>query len=625
MRSLSLLIICCLCSCASIKTSPLDPTAVVKSIRKDILTTGELSPESQQVIRMAGLSNDDALADGGDFLYSHMSKQLEVPLKRLYVGSELALSHALELEKDKDKKASGYFLRAAYLSYQGMLSDECKLNVNLLCDNFKVYYLRSIVALLQILKENQWDEASIGTVQVGKDEQFTLGVRHDKKYEAPENYETITASALIGTEGLANRHIRYGMGLPLTACRARNDSEPLDRYLPRVGTCLPLTAVLTFQNGSDRIQATMEFHNAFNTSTVTIGTQTMPLAANFTSPFASIVEKTGLGDFDGLFNAFSGDEKLLQDTGFYSVEPYAEGKIPLITVHGLFSSPATWISLHNDLMGDPYIRDHYQVWHYLYPTNLPILENAKTFREKLDELEHHLQSINNGKGLRGMVIIAHSMGGLLTRTAVAKESGSLTESVLASPDKLRELDVDSQKELTEMLSFIRKPYIDRVIFVATPHRGSPVSESWIGWIGKSLISLPKTIAQRTINITSKLKNILKPELASQLEGQDPTSVKGLSPKSPAIQVLAKVAVAGEVPFHSIIGNEGKPGPVQESSDGVVLYTSSHLEGAQSEVVVPADHSAHTHPLAVQEIKRILYLNLDVVHTRETAATKRKKK
>jgi pimeloyl-ACP methyl ester carboxylesterase len=351
----------------------------------------------------------------------------------------------------------------------------------------------------------------------------------------------------------------------------------------------------------------------------------MPLAANFTSPFASIVEKTGLGDFDGLFNAFSGDEKLLQDTGFYSVEPYAEGKIPLITVHGLFSSPATWISLHNDLMGDPYIRDHYQVWHYLYPTNLPILENAKTFREKLDELEHHLQSINNGKGLRGMVIIAHSMGGLLTRTAVAKESGSLTESVLASPDKLRELDVDSQKELTEMLSFIRKPYIDRVIFVATPHRGSPVSESWIGWIGKSLISLPKTIAQRTINITSKLKNILKPELASQLEGQDPTSVKGLSPKSPAIQVLAKVAVAGEVPFHSIIGNEGKSGPVQESSDGVVLYTSSHLEGAQSEVVVPADHSAHTHPLAVQEIKRILYLNLDVVHTRETAATKRKKK
>jgi pimeloyl-ACP methyl ester carboxylesterase len=574
---------------------------------------------------MAGLSNEAAVADGGEFLTTHMTQKLEAPLKRLYVGSEIALSRALELESDHDAAAQGYFLRAAYLSYQGMLSDECKLNVNLLCDNFKVYYLRSIVALLQILKNNQWDEARIGTVQVGNDEHFTLGVRHDKKYEAPESYETITASALIGTEGLANRHIRYGMGLPLTACRGRHDDEPLDRYLPRVGTCLPLTAVLNFKNGSNNIEATMEFHNAFNTPTVTIGNRTMPLAANFTSPFASIVEKTGLGDFDGLFNAFSGDEKLLHDTGFYSVEPYAEGKIPLITVHGLFSSPATWISLHNDLMGDPYIRDHYQVWHYLYPTNLPILENAKTFREKLDELEHHLQSINNGKGLRGMVLIAHSMGGLLTRTAVAKEDTSLMASVLASPDKLRELDVDSQKELTDMLSFIRKPYIDRVIFVATPHRGSPIAESWIGWIGKSLISLPKTIVQRTVSMTSKIKNILKPELASQLEGQDPTSVKGLSPKSPAIQVLAKVAVAGEVPFHSIIGNEGKPGPVLESSDGVVLYTSSHLEGAQSELVVPADHSAHTHPLAVQEIKRILYLNLDEVHTRETASSKRKKK
>jgi hypothetical protein len=64
-----------------------------------------------------------------------------------------------------------------------------------------------------------------------------------------------------------------------------------------------------------------------------------------------------------------------------------------------------------------------------------------------------------------------------------------------------------------------------------------------------------------------------------------------------------------VPFHSIIGRLGED-DVPESSDGVVDYGSSHLDGAESEKIVPAGHAALiAHPETVSEIKRILEENI----------------
>ena len=65
---------------------------------------------------------------------------------------------------------------------------------------------------------------------------------------------------------------------------------------------------------------------------------------------------------------------------------------------------------------------------------------------------------------------------------------------------------------------------------------------------------------------------------------------------------------GNERFHSIIGDRGR-GPGPTSSDGVVPYWSSHLEGAQSEKLVPHGHSC-THSEAVTaEIARILHQHL----------------
>jgi hypothetical protein len=90
--------------------------------------------------------------------------------------------------------------------------------------------------------------------------------------------------------------------------------------------------------------------------------------------------------------------------------------------------------------------------------------------------------------------------------------------------------------------------------------------------------------------------------------EDHSSIRALSPNNPLIQDLAQIAIDRNIPFHSIIGDRGL-GNGEQGSDGVVAYKRAHLDGAESELIVPADHSAHTHPLAVLGVKRILKLHL----------------
>ena len=72
-----------------------------------------------------------------------------------------------------------------------------------------------------------------------------------------------------------------------------------------------------------------------------------------------------------------------------------------------------------------------------------------------------------------------------------------------------------------------------------------------------------------------------------------------------MRILASLPFPPTLQIHSIIGNRGKAGPLEHSSDGVVLYTSSHLPGLGSEKIVPASHSCVSHPDTMAEIRRIL--------------------
>ena len=65
-----------------------------------------------------------------------------------------------------------------------------------------------------------------------------------------------------------------------------------------------------------------------------------------------------------------------------------------------------------------------------------------------------------------------------------------------------------------------------------------------------------------------------------------------------------------------MGDRGFGGGTR-SSDGVVAYNSSHLDGAESEKIVPAGHVVFSNEAAVLEIKRILEENLARVSEKRT--------
>ena len=146
--------------------------------------------------------------------------------------------------------------------------------------------------------------------------------------------------------------------------------------------------------------------------------------------------------------------------------------------------------------------------------------------------------------------------------------------------------------------------IRRIIFISTPHRGSSMADNPVGWVGSWLTRPPAEFQDFFKRIYASNPDAFTPAYAALGTGRL-DSVSSLSPRQPTLHILADLPIPDHVSTHSIIGNRGWKGPLKKSSDGIVPYTSSHLEGADSEFIVPARHGAFRHPAAKAEILRLL--------------------
>jgi hypothetical protein len=85
----------------------------------------------------------------------------------------------------------------------------------------------------------------------------------------------------------------------------------------------------------------------------------------------------------------------------------------------------------------------------------------------------------------------------------------------------------------------------------------------------------------------------------------PTALDNMDPSSPFLRTLASLPIAAGVQVNSIIAVKGN-GPVEEGDDVVVAYTSAHVEGVESELVVRSGHSTQATAETIEEVRRILY-------------------
>ena len=398
--------------------------------------------------------------------------------------------------------------------------------------------------------------------------------------------QPLRAADQIKEKLIRKQNIQEGVGGALVGVRIVN---PPDKFTPAKGITAPVTATLDFH----ATNATLALRRPAKQPTAIVEGKVRPLAANFSAPI-SYYQPPGNLLLVGVMGALR-SAHYEKKTGLYFLQPYDPDRIPVVFVHGLISTPFDWVKTINGLQADPEIRKRYQFWVFAYPTGNPVLYSALRLREELAKVD---KLYPNHKDY---VLVGHSMGGLLSQAQVTSMNRGDWEKTLGAQAMELFATLQPADLVTRATIFKANPRIKRVVFICTPHLGSKMASAGIGELAIKLISLPVDL------VTTVKSEVPEATLRKINNGRLPNSVSNLAPNAPYLAVLNKQSI--QAPYHSIIGNRGKPGPLAESSDGVVPYWSSHLDGAQSEVIVPGPHGACELPQTIAELDRILRLNL----------------
>jgi pimeloyl-ACP methyl ester carboxylesterase len=429
-----------------------------------------------------------------------------------------------------------------------------------------------------------------GAMEVQKPSQFAsnlkkLGVSFDSpKVGLPLRHVEVPTSPSMASAADA--------GIPVVA---GYDTREAPLYPPE-GLFVDATAIY------DRVAGRPRFSLRYRASKVTLNGRTYKLAADPTGAGDHLklrAKRLAKSGFAGMIRPSSMPRK----PQIYLLDPYDPNKTPLLMVHGLQSTPVAFAALVNALRSDPVIRAKYQTWQFYYASGTPVLANAAELRDSLAETLHALDPKDHDAATKRIVVLGHSMGGVISHTLVSSSQDRVWGSVFRVPPAQLRGDPEAIRQLVHILYFRRNPRIVRVIFMAAPHRGSPMAESFVGFIGNSLTRLPPMLERGFSQLARVNPAAMTPGAAAFYKGRF-SAVRTLSPKSTALIAVSELPI--EVPFHSVIGQQHQ-GPKERGSDGVVPYWSSHLSGAQSELVVRSGHGVIDNPDAMREVIRILHL------------------
>jgi len=418
-------------------------------------------------------------------------------------------------------------------------------------------------------------------------------------------------------------------------------------------------------------QLDIHLYNPYRSESTTILGEAYPLAANFSAGYGMWLAENQL-DGVGYLNLITRQQEANLPK-LFMLEPYDPDKRVLIMLHGLASSPAAWVNLTNDILNDDKLRENYQVWQIFYPTNLPILENRYQIQQLIETTYQQTDPSGQNIASQNSVIISHSMGGIIARMMLSDdnliddldrldEQGALSAS---EKRKIRDALKQSfgEEQLQKRFKLQALPQVDTAVFLSTPFRGTDYADRWFTRALRRIVYLPvglvKTITDNlaTLAIQGDIAN--NPLGALYLQN----GASQLSNKSSFIQLTKDITINDRITYHSIIANNDaditkglaqmQPGggkidlsQAQEEnsdsaaannndsdvrreplvaavtvegdisqaiterlSDGIVPYTSAHLEGAASETVINGGHSIQQNPQTILTLRRILYKQL----------------
>ena len=429
----------------------------------------------------------------------------------------------------------------------------------------------------------------------------------------PEVLGTVFPASKVDVKRIGERNVTDGIGLPVVGwINDKNKYYQSLPFPPPTGVAVTATAVLNFDRGPS---PTWEFRYPLKSNTVRAGGVDHKLAVDWSASQALYWWMSQL-DKANIKNLLR-PERLNREEGVFFGMQLEPDRIPVLFVHGLNSNPRTFALMLNELSGEEWFRRNYQVWLYYYPTGVPWMLSAKKFRGHFADATDYARR-HGVRHLDDMIIVGHSMGGLITSASLHDPGTTAYSTFISKPIDQLDLRPDEREFLRGYLLWKPIDHVDRTVFMSTPHRGSPMADRFFANMVARLIKLPKLLtvdlADSLLRNTAAIADPMILDAGERARGKSshfhlPTGIDSLSPKRPIFKVLPDgCPLEPGVELHSIIGDRGK-GDTPNSTDGVVPYWSAHLKNVESEKIVPCGHGSTRNPQAIEEIKRILRLHL----------------
>ena len=504
-------------------------------------------------------------------------------------SAEQRIAAALKKERREPMVALGEFLAAAQAAEEQLVRDPgdaaARANYN--------FAVARVMGTIKEAKLEPW-AAPLDVPAPGGG--MVLSYKRDPRPQWNPSLYTFVPADQFDVKGkyVSEQSFKDGVGAPMVAIgRDLNKDAKSNFALPR--TFYGVTAVIRFEGR----RAILSLEDPLSTEQIRLGGKSFPLAANFTVPLAVMLASANPKSYE--LPRLLRPEKYAETARITRLQPYDPNKTVVLVVHGLMDSPATWTPMINALRSDDQIRKTCQFWIFSYPSGYPYPHSAALLRKELDAIEARFPL------KKPMIVIGHSMGGCIARLMITDTGDKVWMQIFKKkPDEVS-LPAADKALLTDALIFQHRPEIGRVIFISAPLRGSDLARSWLGRIGSMFVKAPSELLSAGRGAL-KVATFRADELKLK---RMPNSVDTLAPNNRFVKAINTVPIAPGIPYHVICGDRGLGGNKDDAkpvmSDGVVPYWSSHMPGAQSELIVPSDHGAHQNPQAIAEVRRILKL------------------
>jgi len=599
------------------------PKEIHRAVTRSVLTTGQPSAATEQFLHRLGLA-ERFDKDPGGTLEQLRGQGTGLSRDRLFALAELSFIYAQQENRQDHYLAAAVYAYAFLFRKDGAVDDPLDSRTRLAADLYNFGLGLALAVQPAPAETNDRPTTPGRTAAEAEATEVTLTDRtlalpfgrlelHGNASEFVWGGLRLSRFVSVGEfsiRGLRNRYRQPGIGAALAAEVSQDGSGPeadiARKYIPK-RVKVPVTVFVRLEDVSEgiasgQLRGRLELYPSDEALTVEVEGRRLPLEQEFSTVLAYALEGAPVWDTELGFFLSPGRRS---GTNLAMLHPYRAGRIPVVLVHGTASSPARWADMINDLANDPLLQGRIQFWLFTYSTSNPVLLSASELRHALLEIVTQLDPEGRDPALRRMVVIGHSQGGMLTRLMVTESGDRFWHNVSTVPFSEIKGPPETLALFRDGMFFEPVPSVKRVVFIATPHRGSFRVSSLVLDLVRRVVTLPAALGKGVKELAAQ-----NPELvaATRAVNNMPTAVDNMRPGNAFVRTLSASPIVAGVTAHSIIAVLGE-GPVSGKTDGVVAYESAHLDGVESEKIVRSPHSCQAEPDTILEVRRILLEHL----------------